>query len=305
MTNYDCWLLQVRTSCTYHQEQKYKTIYKEIKNNQNYEPAAQYAFPKENRLLHFLFEDAREAERLNVWKPLGEWLISRLRPERYPEYTSSLNLSSDGFDVECWEDPTFIVVRFFDLMVSAAEYQDVHWHMWLYYFQHFLQSLLKIYSEDGPGIDLCNERPTRAAWIINEMFQAMCDWISAVNHLPKNSSQLILKSDQLDYDNANIPKSAILALGTCLRDLLLAQNVNQRFKQTIIHLVISSIDKLPLNGPAIVFRRIMIASVVGGGLPRQPSNSVYIGALRVGFQAMDYVVRERLADVEAALATEA
>ena len=50
----------------------HSTLYAEVKNNQNYYRASEYAFPKENRLLHFLFADARQAERLGVWKPLGE-----------------------------------------------------------------------------------------------------------------------------------------------------------------------------------------------------------------------------------------
>jgi hypothetical protein len=277
------------------------TFHAEVRNNQNYERATQYAFPEENRLLHFLLADARQAERLGVWKPLGEWIIARLRPDRHPDYTGSLNLSSDAFDDECWEDPTFVVIQFFDLMVSAAEYQDVRWHMWLYYFPHILERLLEIYSDVGPGVDLEYEDPTRAAYIIHAMFRAMRDWITAVNHLPENSSQLTLDNEGIDHENGNIPKSAILALGTCLRDLLLAENVGERFKQTIVDLVIRGVGQLPRNGPRSAFRRVMIVSVVQGGPHLGPNDRTYGRRLKAGYLKMDHVLRGRLDDLTSAM----
>jgi hypothetical protein len=117
----------------------HSTLYAEAKNNQNYKGAtSQFVFPEENKLLHFLFADAKQAERLSVWQPLGDWVIARLRSERYQDYARSLNEPSADFEDGCWEDPTFVVIHFFNLMVSAAEYQDVCWHMWLYYFQGIL-----------------------------------------------------------------------------------------------------------------------------------------------------------------------
>ena len=276
------------------------TLYTEIKNNQNLSSTLQYVFPKENRLLHFLFGDARQAERLGVWKPLGEYVIVRLNPDRYPDYTNSLNLSSDSFDAECWEDPTFVVVRFFDLMVSAAEYQDVNWHMWLYYFPHILERLLKIYSDDGRGVEVNDECPTRTAYIIHEMFRAMGDWIRAVRDLPEGSSQLMLDNERVDHENGNIPKSAILALGMCLRDLLLAGNVGDRFKGTVVDLVIRTIGNLPQNGPRSGFRRVMIASIVQGGSHWSATDRAYGKELLAGYYALDHVLRERLDDVTSA-----
>jgi hypothetical protein len=209
--------------------------------------------------------------------------------------------TSDAFDIECWEDPTFVVIQFFDLMVSAAEYQDIHWHMWLYYFPHILERLLGIYTDVGPGVDLEDEDPTRAAYIIQAMFRAMRDWITAVNHLPESSSQLTLDNERIDHENGNIPKSAILALGTCLRDLLLAETVGERFKQTIVDLVISGVGQLPRKGPRSAFRRVMIVSVVQGGPHWGPNDSAYTRRLNDAYLKMDYVLRERLDDLTSAM----
>jgi hypothetical protein len=48
-------------------------------------------------------------------------------------------------------------------MVTAAEYQGIQWHMWLYYFPHFIEGLVKIYDTSDENIDLSDEWPTRAA----------------------------------------------------------------------------------------------------------------------------------------------
>ena len=277
------------------------TLYSEVKNNQNYEHGTKYAFPEENRLLHFLFNDASQAKRLGVWRPLGEWVIARLRPAQHRDYTSSLNLSADAFDNECWDDPTFVVIQFFDLMVSAAEHQDVHWHMWLFYYPHILRRLLAIYSDKEPDVDIESERPTRAAYLIYAMFQAMRDWIIATTELPAGSSQGTLDSENVSHENNNIPKSAILALGSCLEDFLLAENVGERFKGTICDMVFSCIDRLPQSGKEGAFRRVLIASVVQGGPRLGPTEHRYGRELHKALSQTDYVVREKLQDFARAL----
>ena len=233
----------------------HSTLYLEVKNNQNYSHGNNFFFPTENKLLNFLFENAKQAERLGVWEPLGDWILSKLRSDLHPDYTESLNLSAESFDRDPWEDPTFVVVKFFELMVSAALYQDISWHMWLYYFDHIVRRLTELYSDRGDGVDATDEFPTRSAYIIYTMFRIVRDWITAVTDLPDTSSQLMMKDERVVHENGNIPKSAILALGTCLKTLLLAPNVGDRFKRTIVSLVARAVDELPRNGARSAFRR--------------------------------------------------
>ena len=277
------------------------TLYQEIRNNQNLRGRNNYDYPEENKLLHFLFSDANQAKRLSVWKPVGEWLIAYLRPRLNNDYIESLNFSSDGFqNEEAWKDPAYVVIWFFDLMVSAAEHQGIEWHMWLYYFPHFAESFVDIYDETGPDVDPMGEFPTRLSYVIYEMFNVMKNWILAVEDLPDNSPHLRLESERASHDNGNIPKSAILALSECLSTVLRADKIGDGFKQTIFSVVVATIDRLPTQGSRSGFRRVLITALMqeGSGLG---GTGDYLGQIRSRFLRLDHILRGRLTDFAAAL----
>jgi hypothetical protein len=188
-------------------------LYTEIKQNQNISFNTGYAFPPHNHLLHFLFSDATKAEHLGVWQPLGEYILTALQPGNDPDYVRFLNGPADSFDDEKWRDRTFVVIRFFDLMVNAAEHQGVRWHMWLYYFPHFLERIVSFYDASGSDIKPNAEWPTRASYLIYQIFDALTSWIEAVKALPPGSPHRVLMSDNPTHENGNIPKSAAIALG--------------------------------------------------------------------------------------------
>jgi hypothetical protein len=267
-------------------------LYTEIEQNRNISSNAGYWLPEHNRLLHFLFANAKTAERLGVWKPIGEYVISTLRLENDPAYARYLNEPADDFDDEKWADRTFVAIRFFDLMVTAAEYQGIQWHMWLYYFPHFLEGLLKIYDTSGKGIDLSAEWPTRAAYLIYELFNALTRWIDDIKDLPSNSPHLALDNDNLSHQNSSIPKSAILALVSCLESLLTADSVDLRFKKYIHDMVMRVLRHM---GPGTVgdrYRVILIKAIIqGGGEMHTPADS-YVDTLKLLWRQTDHVVRE-------------
>jgi hypothetical protein len=247
-------------------------LYTEVKQNQNISADIGYWFPEHNRLLYFLLNDARKAERLGVWKPLGDYLISSLRPESDPAYVRFLNEASDDFEEEKWRDKTFVAIRFFDMMVTAALYQGIQWHMWLYYFPPFLDELLKIYDTSGKNIDLTIEYPTRASYLIHEIFGVLTEWIEAVENIPNNSPHLEPDHDNLSHENGNIPKSAILALASCLEALLTANSVDDQFKKTIHSMVMGALRRLSHAGVAGRHRAIFIKAIVqGGGQLQKPA----------------------------------
>ena len=113
----------------------------------------------------------------------------------------------------------------------------------------------------------------------------------------------MMKDERVVHENGNIPKSAILALGTCLKTLLLAPNVGDRFKRTIVSLVARAVDELPRNGARSAFRRVLVKSIAQGGVGMSATDYEYVQALRRAFGDIDHVLRERLDDLTNALAT--
>jgi hypothetical protein len=275
------------------------SLYTEIYQNQGEDSLTGYRFPEHNPLLYFLFSDARTAERLSVWRPVGEYVISALQPRNNPDYLAFLNGPATSFDKEKWKDRTFVTLRFFDLMVTAAEYQGVQWHMWLYYFPHFIRQIVALYDDSDPDIDPNAEWPTRASYLIYEMFYALAKWITAVKDLAPDSPHRVLENDEVAHDNGNIPKSATLALGMCFKILLVAPNVGQAFKQYVHDIVMRRMLRLSKGGIEGRFRALLIKTIVRGGLS-EPTQD-YGEKLTRLFNAVDSSIRWDLEDYRAAL----
>lgn len=273
-------------------------LYEEVQANQNITSQG-YVFQEHNRILHFLFGDARHAERLAVWTPVMETAIGGLHQDRTSAYVEYLSRSASRFEDAKWRDRTFVAIRFLDLMVDAALRQGVQWHMWLYYAPHLLEPLLDIYDESAPGVDPYDEHPTRASYLIYVLFDAVTDWIGAVSDLPDGSPHLNLASEQPTNENGNIPKSAILVLGDCLRMILLSDRVSDRFKRYIFEdVVLPTVRDLPVDGERSGFRRAAIASLISGGSLKK---SDHHAKMREYYEAVDHLLREKLDDFGAAL----
>ncbi len=277
------------------------SLYTEIQQNQNISTKTGYYFPEYNRLLCFLFKDARNAEKLGVWKPLGEYLIAILRPDAEPDYVDFLNAPADSFEDEKWRDRAFVIIRFFDLMVNAAEHQGIQWHMWLYYFPYFVERIIAIYDASGDEIDLTAEWPTRASYLLYVIFSALTSWIETVQLLPSCSPYLSPESDSLTHENGNIPKSATLALGSCLEKLLTADCITERFKAYIHDIVIRTVEQMSTGSGIGRHRALLIKSIIHGGFQfNQPPGS-YGETLKRLWQNTDHVVKARIKGYEGKL----
>jgi hypothetical protein len=72
-------------------------LYFEVQNNQNISTISGYDFPPRNRLLYFLFGDATNAERLDVWEPVGEYLLVGPGSPDFGGKSKTLEPADEGF----------------------------------------------------------------------------------------------------------------------------------------------------------------------------------------------------------------
>ena len=167
-------------------------LYHELRHNQNVSYGGCYSLPETNRLLHYLFTDINTAIDLSVWKPIGDYVLANMRPDHPSKYFAQLNGRSDNFDDEQWHDPTFAGIFFFDIMVRAAAYQGIEYHMWLFYIPLIVRELEEGYDTSSPRIDLSDEFPTRSARLIYEALRTVRDWVELVEHLPEESTNRVI-----------------------------------------------------------------------------------------------------------------
>lgn len=268
-------------------EDKHSTLYFEIRQNQNTDKNG-YAFPSSNRILHYLFADAKNARRLEVYRPIGEFVIREIRKASSRDLLNSV--CDDHFPEQSFHNPIFVGIRLFDLMVTAAIYQNVRWHMWLYYYPHFTREILSGYSEAGPGVDVNSEWPTNGSYIIYSMFDAMRRWIRAVNDLPAGQENRVLERENTIHENGNPVKSSILAYGQCLKLLVESSDVGDKFKLYIFEMTLRLFQELRQHPKAARYLNVLLLSIAHGGPTLQPSKT-YGAHLVSLFDQSDHVLR--------------
>jgi hypothetical protein len=206
-------------------------LFFELSNNQETTQKRNYTIRQGNRLLSFLLEDTKKSEKMSVWKPIGDEVLSLLEKRAAFPDSDSYNFAKNPFEEnEMKESPIFIGIQFFDIMVSRALYQGTEWHMWLYYFPHFVDKIVKNYKPHS-SVDLSTEQ-TRYCDLIDQVIYAFQGWIQAAEDvIPSGQRNVLLQNTKSIHENGNIPKSSIIALGFCLESILEADNIAEKFKQ--------------------------------------------------------------------------
>ena len=126
-------------------------------------------------------------------------------------------------------------VSYFDIMVSNALHQGVEYHMWLFYFPLLTEKIVRNYSPRDPLFEAGVEWETRYNFLLYLLFSAMIGWIDAVCMLgPKGLPNCTLRSVSTEHQNENIPKSAIIALGSSLWHVVMSEQLSPNFRYYIL-----------------------------------------------------------------------
>jgi len=280
----------VDTYLRYLAEDTKSVLYHEIRNNQNLKQHNEYDLPKRNRLLNFLFVDCRVAEQYGVYKPIGEFVISELdnlhmqdKPDPYNEPMG------DFYEDGQWESKLLVGIRFFDIMVTSALYQNIKWHMWLYYYPHFVERIIRNLSPNEKLVDPYDEWPTKYHYALYEITSCLCKWITSVDHIELNQENVVLKTTSADHENGNIPKSSMLALGQVTKYILTSDIVADKFKQYIMDIVYRRYFDLRKVDNTRKYAEALINAIRCGGFRMLDVPKVYSQILLGTFEAFDKV----------------
>lgn len=282
---------------------QHSVLYEELIQNQNSSSRDGYYIPKSNRLLHFLFDDPDVAKQLDVYRPIAEHLLKLTRQDEHPEFVSLLNKGAQDFHDEQWKNPMFVGMFFFDVMVSAAAHKGVEWHMWLYYFPHFVERLVDTYDTSDPSVKDDDEFPTRGARLIYEAIDLLGRWVALISYLPEGAHhRRIQPVDVAQGDNGNIPVSAARALGSCMATIASSSSISHDFAEYIHYSILRRIEGLGQEGDPGALRSYLIQSVVKGG--QRTVDHTYGQKLARFWREADHVLCSTLGDYEAALKAE-
>lgn len=163
-----------------------KFLTSELKSNVNLQDGQRenYRFESDNELLKSLLQDIKVAKCTSAWMPFGEVAVHEIASLERDHYIFELHDSDRYSDSKLFDLAIVKSIRFFDIMVRQAIYQKAGWHMWLPYYYHFVDALLKrtphLDEFDDNGEEWRGDYPTNYHWVIYKMTSNIYDWYHAM-----------------------------------------------------------------------------------------------------------------------------
>lgn len=273
-------------------------LYFEIRNNQNVSSFHRYDIDERNRFIAFFLKDARVAERLAIYKPFGDFAVDYLATlGTDPANDTYSGPLGNYHEEDRWRCPIHTTIRFFDLMIPEALFQGIQWHMWLYYFSEFGDRIISNLAPK-PNVDFTIEWPTPYHCLVYEIVSALRHWIMAVKGVDANQPNVVLKSEQLNHENGNIPKSAILALGQVMRSVMESDSLDTKFKAYLLDIALRALRDLAVDAKTKPLSVVLQKSILQGGYGYRSNSGFYLRELRAAFMRLDSFLRHELKDFE-------
>ena len=218
-------------------------LYHEIEQAQ--EGGGRYEPEEFTVLLWSLFSDCSVAQDVTIWNPVREAVtehIQSLSAGKPNQYASS-NLTSNRPE-ELYRDCTYIGIRFFDLMASAALTQHSEHHMFMHYLGHISETLVDEF-EIADDADPTDEFPNDYARLLYEIH-------STANQLVRNAASENFDgrkaiTDSNVEDENDLLKFTLRALLRCHSAVLLSPEIPNEFKRDRTHSIYKLYQELDIS----------------------------------------------------------
>lgn len=241
----------------------------EIKNGYNpdqSEPAKKYNF------LNLLFDDCNVAHKLEVWRPIGEFVISELNDLRLNPDADKYNYPEEDDNQRDFAEklPLFNAVEFFNIMVKSTLEQKINRDIWVNYFNFFAGRILKNLNPNKEFIDINNKFPTRYHQLLYEMVSLLSDWATSVLPSDKLSSAKQMAVRDGTEPSFYVINSIMIALVGINKKIIMSEKVESKFKNDILGIVYDCYFKLRKSTEATKYAETLRNAIRCGG-------SAYVG----------------------------
>jgi hypothetical protein len=195
-------------------------FFREIRENQNLGEFNAYAIEKSRPIIYSLFNDIKVASINQAWRGIAEQALLEIAEEAKKEYSPLRESDREQEHDTVWSFRITIAIWYFDIMVREAIRQNVNDHMWMYYYRHFVESILNNMDE-LPSPESEQNKSTRNFNLIEDIFCKMMDW-----------KDVATKSKHYD-----LTECIFDCMGQCLYELTISNKLNDNDKQYLMNWV--------------------------------------------------------------------
>jgi len=247
-----------------------------------------YEIDPHNEIIYALLSDANIAEKLEVYRPIGNYPLELIE-ENSDGYRDVISASKPRKDESIFSDPSFVAIRFFDIMIRSSMRDSIEWHMWLFYMNLLVDKLVEYMSIKHPDYDAEKEFPNFAHYLIYEVFSSYGSWLQAIDCCPEDSPAVRIQSVEPRHDNGSIIKSTMLSIGQSLGHLVQSANVTDDFVTYILEIVMRDLKGLAAKpGGGVLVDALTRSIIARGAYGEKPE---YGERLKRCFGQMDLMIR--------------
>lgn len=261
-------------------------LYSELKNNQNLNGRHRLALPSSNRILHFLFNDVTTTERLALYQPIGETVCRRIDedPKLIEAYNLPMGYYNESGKYRC---PIHAGIKLFEIMIHEAIHQGIQDHLWLFYFTHFTDKILKQLRDQQPT-DSHHEWPTPFHFLLYEIVTITSNWVDDFIEVePDTVAEQVRKQE--GFDSQYISKQAADALGRIIQSILVSPKIDDRFKGYMLEISLERYKRFQNRKDADSVAHMFINAMIFGD--EYTTKKSYRWELHRAFQDLDHVLR--------------
>lgn len=236
-------------------------LYSELKNSENLNGCHRPALPRSNRIIYFWFNDVTTAQRLALYRPIGDAICRYINEDEkiVEAYNLPLGSYQQSGKYRC---PVFAGIKLFEIMIHEAMHQGVQDHLWLHYFAYFTDGILKKLRDQQPE-DSNYEFPTTFHYLIFNIVVITTNWISDCVEVDQS-----LIADQVKkspgFDSHYIPKEAAKALGAITQKIFLSPKNDDRFKEYILETCLGAFKRIAAQKDAILLTQDFKNAIISG-----------------------------------------
>jgi hypothetical protein len=247
--------------------------------------------------IYFLFNNAKTAETLAVYKPIGDEVL------RFLEFDKTIAVGylekpQQYMDIGKLTCPIYAGIVFFDTMIVQAINQGIRWHMWLFYFPIFVKHIIENIERDGFTDNGADEFPTIFHYLIYEILTININWVVNQHDNAQDRTDLNIAYVQNDHfnHNGNIIASAVISISKIIRYVILSDNLSLRFKSDCLEWVFRRVEYIKGNDELTALMTFIKMNIIHGDRSSQGSLE-YVNKLSESFEGIsDHMLRYSFRD---------
>lgn len=256
-----------------------------------------FEIDRQNPLIYLLFADAAVAEKLQVWRPIGDYPL-RLLERNIDAYRQVISAAKPRDDQSLHRDPSYVMIRFFDIMVRSAMRDGISSHMWLLYFDILVEKLLRSMDRDHPDYDRTGEFPNFGYYLIYEIFHVYGEWLRAIECCPEHSPAVQIENTDPHRHEVSLIKWVMVSMSRSLRHLIESQT-EDRYVSYIVECVMRDYRNLVGLPKGAWLQESLRKHLISGD--QYQSDAGYGARLKRCYAQIDGCMKYDTEDFEAAL----